>query len=292
MPLINANTQEIPTPAAPQRRYGVFTAATQLPMEAGMARSGVTWAAEDCGMSVVTYDPTCAPPHPAKVFEPGTPFVESTPYWLVQTYQCGSVGTTAADVTRRVRRRYEAGVQNMVERVIWDGAGFAGVTPVLTAAPPANEVLPTGAGAGAAIAALEHAFYDAHGYVGTIHMNTTGYAAVEYAGLMDRAGGAGVFTTPMGSRWSIGAGYGVTGPANVAPPAGFVYAFMTPQTYLWASDVRTPEPTETFERTTNQWLGLAETVWMHGWLCDTVYAVKVPIAAPATAAAPAIPALG
>lgn len=280
--------REIPTPAPPARRYGILTAASQLAMEAGDARSGVQWAAEHCGMTVVPYDPTCAPPHAEKAFTPGTPFVDSAPYWLVQTYQCGIKGTSAADVQRRVQRRYEAGVQNRLEAVVWDGGTAVGVNPTLTGA-GATIVTPGAPGAGAAIAALEEAFYDAHGYVGTIHINTRAEGALQYAGFLGRSGGAGVLTTPIGSRWSIGAGYGITGPANVAPAAGFVWAFMTPQTYLWSSAVSIPEPTQVLERTTNQWLGLAETVWMHGWLCDTVFAVQVPIAAPATAATPAVP---
>lgn len=207
------------------------------------------------------------------------------------TYTCGSVGTTAADVTRRVTRRYNAGVQHRLEQMVWDGGGLAGVTPTLTGTVGTVTPTPLGAGAGAAIAALEQAFHDLHGYVGTIHMNQLGYGAVRDAGLMDRSGGAGVWRTPLGSKWSLGAGYGITGPAGAAPAAEHVWAFMTPDVHLWESPVTTPDPVQVFERATNQWYGIAEAVWTHAWLCDTVVAVQVPVAAPATAAAPAIPAV-
>lgn len=288
MAVILSNPQEVPTPAPPARRYGLLTAASRLEMDARGAASGITWAAEDCGMTVVPYDPTCAPtPSPTKVMDEGQPFVESSPYWLIATYQCGTVGTTAADVSRRVRKRYDSSIQNALEATVWDGNGVAGVTPTLTAAPALAEVIPTAPGAGAAISALEAAFYALHGYVGTIHVNTLAEGALQYAGMLQRQGGAGVLTTPVGTKVSIGAGYGITGPQDLAPDAGFVYAFITPQTYLWESTVATPDPVQTLERTTNQWHGLAESVWMHGWLCDTVLAVQVPIAAPAVATAPA-----
>lgn len=288
MAVILSNPQEVPTPAPPARRYGLLTAASRLEMDARGAASGITWAAEDCGMTVVPYDPTCAPtPSPTKVMDEGQPFVESSPYWLIATYQCGTVGTTAADVSRRVRKRYDSSIQNALEATVWDGNGVAGVTPTLTAAPALAEVIPTAPGAGAAISALEAAFYALHGYVGTIHVNTLAEGALQYAGMLQRQGGAGVLTTPVGTKVSIGAGYGITGPQDLAPDAGFVYAFITPQTYLWESTVAVPDPVQTLERTTNQWHGLAESVWMHGWLCDTVLAVQVPIAAPAVATAPA-----
>ena len=291
MATILSNPQEIAALPAPVRRYGIFDAASMPTSELSerVIASGLTFAAEHCGMTVVPYDPTCAAPHDEKAFTPGTPFVEANPYWLVQTYQCGTVGTTAADVTRRVRARYDAGVQHAVESAVWTGAGIAGV-PALTTAAGVFTATPEGAGAGAAIAALEAAFYDRHGYVGTIHLPTEGYAAVKYAQLMDRAGGSGVFTTPKGSRWSIGDGYNPdTGPLGAAPAAGFVWAFMTPQVTIWSSQVNQPDPTQTLDRTNNQWMALAETVYAHAWLCDTIVAVQVPVAAPATAAAPAIP---
>lgn len=280
MATILSNPQEIPAPAPPARRYGVFDAAV-MPgaLAGGVVASGLTFPAEDCGVSVTLYNPTCATPHAEKPFVPGMQWVESAPYWALTTYQCGTVGTTAADVARRVRKRYDAGVQWAIESTIWTGNGMPDV-PNLSAS-GATTVTPVAAGAGAAIAALEQAFYDQHGYLGTIHINTAGYAAARDAGLLDRNGGAGRLVTPLGSTWSIGAGYGVTGPAGVAPDAGFVWAFMTPQVYLWETQVPQPDPVQTLDRLQNQWMSVAESVWVHAWLCDTVMAVQVPVAAPA-----------
>lgn len=286
MAVIISNEQEIPAPAPPPRRYGIFDAAT-MAGDAGerMIASGLQFVAEDCGISVVPYNPTCTAPHDEKVFTPGTPIVDATPYWLIASYQCGTVGTTAADVRRRVEKKYNAGVQHAVENVIWTGGGLTGQNPALTTA-GATIVVPSVPGAGAAISALEEAFYDAHGYVGTIHVNQRATGALAYGDVLDRRE-AGVWKTPLGSNVSLGAGYGITGPAAAAPAAGFVWAFMTPQVYLWSSAVNQPDPVQTMDRSLNQWMALAETVWAHAWICDTVFAVQVPVAAPATAATPA-----
>lgn len=288
--IVTNNEQEIGAPAPPARRYGLLTAAASLgTLSAEGVRSGIQFPAEDCGMSVVGYDPTCAPPHATKTFTQGTPFVDSKPYWLIASYQCGRIGTTEEDVRRRVTKRYQAGVQQRLESVVWDGGGLTSIDPTLTGA-GATVVTPTAApGAGAAISALEEAFYDAHGYVGTIHVNTRAQAAVQYAQMVTSSGGAGQLKTPLGSVWSFGSGYDITGPAGVAPAAGFVWAFMTPAVHLWATSVDQPDPLATLDRVNNQWMALAETVWAHAWLCDTVFAVQVPIAAPAVATAPAVP---
>lgn len=288
MAVIITNETEIQAPRAPAQRYGLFTVASRAG-DAGerIIASGLQFVAEDCGISVVPYNPTCAAPHDVKAFAPGTPIVDATPYWLIASYQCGTVGTTAEDVRRRVQRRYEAGAQHAVENVVWTGGGLAGQNPALTTA-GATIVTPAAPGAGAAISALEEAFYDAHGYVGTIHVNQRATGALAYGEVLDRME-AGVWKTPLGSNVSLGAGYGITGPAGVAPAAGFVWAFMTPQVYLWSSAVSQPDPVQTLDRSLNQWMALAETVYAHAWICDTVFAVQVPLAAPAVATAPAVP---
>ncbi len=286
MAVIISNEQEIDAPQPGQRRYGIFDASVSGTLDERMAASGLQFIAPDCGISVVPYTPVCEGTQPTKAFAPGIGTVDAKPYWLLASYQCGTVGTTADQVRNRVARRYNAGAQHAVENVIWNGGG--GADPVLTTA-GATIVTPSAPGAGAAVSALEEAFFDAHGYNGVIHVNTRAFGAVSYAEQADRQGSAGVFRTPLGNAWSFGAGYGITGPAGVAPAAGFVWAFITPQTYLWSTPVSQPDPVQTLDRSLNQWMALAETVYAHFWVCDTVFAVQIPIAAPAVATAPAVP---
>ena len=285
---ILTNPNLIETPAPGQRRYGLFTAATVTDdLSTRDIAAPVTSPVLDCGASMLAYDANCTT-NPAKTFEEGQPYFEAEPYWGYVGQQCGTLGRTASEVAAAVRRKLDASEQTFVESVLWDG-GTLGVTPSLTAA-GATIVTPAAAGAGAAISALEAAFYAVNGYVGTIHVNTVAEGALAYAQMLSRAGGAGALTTPIGSRVSLGAGYGVTGPADVAPDAGFVWAFMTSPVTVRRSGVIQPDVWQTADRNVNQFRALAERVYEHYWVCPAVFAVQVPVAAPAVATAPAVPA--
>lgn len=277
---ILTNAQETNAPAPGLLRYGLFTAATVSddlgPREIA---SGFQFPAEDCG-EVLSYDATCVRPFDAKVFDEGLGYMEATPYWVYATRQCGSVGTDAQRMEASVRRRLLANEQHEVEAHLWGGGAVAS-DPNLIGHVGTTTVVPTGVGSGAAIAALEEAFYDAYGYTGVIHINMRAYANLAYGQLMTRTGAGGRWVTPMGSVWSIGSGYGITGPAGVAPGAGNVWAFMTPPVLIRRSQVIVPPALSTLDRSTNQYMALAERVYAHTWLCDEVFAVEVPIESPA-----------
>lgn len=282
------NRQLIASPAPGLRRYGLFDAATVTDdLDGRMIASGFQFAAMDCGSTVNVYDANCET-HPEKVFDEGLGYVGGDPYWLYAAQQCGTVGRTPDEITEGVRRTFMSGEQTAVENVIWNGSG-TGTLPFLTdPALTVPVVTPLGAGAGAAIAALEEAFYSVYGYVGTIHVNMAAYAALSYAQVMNRAGGAGVLTTPMGSRIAAGAGYGITGPDGVAPAAGSVWAFMTPQVMIKRSQMIVPDVIQTLDRTNNQFNALAERVYAHAWACDVLFAVEVPVAAPGVSVVPEV----
>lgn len=277
---ILTNPQEMAAPAPGVLRYGLFTAATVLddlgPREIA---SGFQVPAEDCGL-VQTYDANCTT-HPEKDFSEGLDYMEATPYWVYATRQCGSVGTSAEQMEASVRRRLLAGEQHEVEAHLWGGTAVPS-DPNLVGTAGVVTVTPDGPGSGAAVAALEEAFYDAYGYVGTIHINMRAYANASFGQMALRSGARWV--TPMGSVWSIASGYGVTGPGGAAPDAGSVWAFMTPPVIIRRSQVIVPPALSTLDRTTNQYMGLAERVYAHTWLCDQVYAVQVPVASPAVEA--------
>lgn len=273
---ILANSEEITTPAPGPLRYGLFSAATVTDdLDTRGIASGFQFPALDCG-TVRAYDANCST-HPAKTFDEGLAYMDATPYWLYATRRCGTVGNTAAGIEASVRRRFASGEQRAVEAQFWGAAGTL-AAPSLTTAAGVTTVVASAPGAGAAIAALEDSFYDEYGYVGTIHIAMRGYAAVKYAGLLDRQGGT--LVTPVGSVWSLGAGYGINGPADAAPAAGNVWAFMTPSVLIRRSNLIVPPVVQTMNRMTNQWNALAERVYTHSWTCPVVHAVEVPIAAP------------
>src|SRR5688572_142088 len=285
---IITNRELIDAPPIAPLRYGLFTAARGATLTTRMIGSGLQFLSDHCGGAEL-YDQTCEV-SPVKEFTEGSDLMGADPYWIVARKRCGTVGRTGTEMLSAVRQQLISAEQTLVESVVWDGAGVAGATPTLTGA-GATVVTPGAPGAGAAIAALEEAFYDVCGYQGVIHINMRGYAAIRYAGLMDPAERvAGVYKTPMGTSLSIGSGYGITGPAGVAPAAGFVWAFITSPITVWRSGILPqPDPRQTLDRTLNQWDVVAEEVFAHTWDCPDVFAVQVPIAAPATAATPAVP---
>lgn len=270
-------------------RYGVFAAArvtevTDPEESARLWGAGYSYLTDHCG-GAVAYDDTCVV-QPAKTFVEGSDLITGEPFRVMATKQCGSVGRSAAEMEQAVRQQLASGEQSVVESVMWDGGTLAAHTPTLTGA-GATALVPAAPGAGAAIAELEESGYDMFGYQGVIHVNTAAYAALAYSNLIVRDGA--VLRTPLGTRLSFGAGYNVTGPADVAPPEGFVWAFMTSMVDIRRTAPFVPPMTEVFDRTGNQWMAEAIRAYAFTWDCPEVFAVPVPVAAPAVATAPAVP---
>lgn len=280
----------VEAPPVAALRYGVFAAArvTEVNDQEQQARlwgSGYSYLTDHCG-GAVAYDDTCAA-QPVKEFVEGSDLIEGDPFRVMATKQCGAVGRTAAEIEQAVRQQLASGEQSVVEAVMWDGSTLAAHTPTLTGS-GATIVTPAAPGAGAAIAALEEAGYDMFGYQGVIHVNMAAYAALTYPNLVVRDGA--VLRTPLGTRLSFGSGYGVTGPDDAAPDAGFVWAFMTAMVDIRRTPVFVPPLDQVFDRTNNQWMAEAIRAYAFTWDCPEVFAVQVPVAAPAVATAPAVPA--
>ena len=284
------NQQVLDSPAPGQLRYGVFDVARPLAMDTRIIGSGLQFLTDHCGITAAEYDQTCDT-SPVKPIREGSELVTADPYWIVARTRCGSVGRTAEMALSAARQQLATSAQTRVEAVIWDSGALPTATPTLTGA-GATIVTPLAPGAGAAISALERAFYAAgSGYAGVIHISTRAEGALTYAGLMDPGDRvAGVYKTKNRTSIVLGDGYGVTGPADAAPAAGFAWAFITSPLTIWRSGVLPQPPaTQTFDRALNQWDTVAEEVFAHAWDCPDVFAVQVPLAAPATAATPAVP---
>lgn len=273
---ILSNGELVPTPAPGLARYGLFSAATVTDDlgPRGIA-AGFQVAEMDQGV-VLSYDANCET-HPEKVFVPGQDYLQADPYWIYATQQCGSVGRRPAEVETAVRRRLASMEQGIVEAHVW-GSSDLPSEPSLVTHVGTVTVVPSAPGSGAAIAALEEEFYGFYGYAGVIHINMRGYANLAYGNMMERQGGQ--LKTPMGSVYSVGSGYGINGPLNVAPAAGNVWAFMTAPLMIKRSEVIVPPVMSTLDRTTNQYMALAERVYAHTWVSDVVVAVEVPLASP------------
>lgn len=282
---IITNRQLIDAPPVGQRRYGLFDAAASVQqMNSRIIGSGLQFLTDHCDSASI-YDQTCDV-SPVKPFIEGSELMGADPFWIVARKRCGTVGRSAEEMQSAVRQVLGTSAQFLVETVVWDGGVLGTADPTLTGA-GATIVTPLAPGAGTAIAALERAFYAANGYKGTIHVSTRAYAAAAYSNLVEHQ--TGKLVTPLGSTWAFGAGYGITGPADVAPAAGFVWAFMTAPVHIWESDVMTVDARQTLDRSLNQWDVVAEQVYAVTWDCPNVFAVQIPIAAPAVSTVPAVP---
>lgn len=283
MATILTNPQLIEFPGNRRLRYGLFAAATLLDMPDRAIAAGIQWYADDCGNFIADYNQTCET-SPTKTAVEGTELLDTDPYWLVNRVRCGTVGRTAETIRGVARGRLAAMEQWAVEDRLWNGiAAQPDVLNLIGAG--ATIVTPLADGAGAAISALENAFYQVNGYVGTIHINTVAEGALEYAGFLNPE--AGVLRTRIGTAVSLGAGYGITGPADVAPDVGNVWAFITGYTAVWRStdaQIPQPDPQRVMDRTLNQWDVVGERIYAAAWACPEVFAVQVPVAAPGVVA--------
>jgi hypothetical protein len=283
MATILTNPQLIEFPMNRRLRYGLFAAATLLDMPDRVIAAGMQWYADDCGNFIADYNQTCAD-SPTKTAIEGTELLDTDPYWLVNRVRCGTVGRSAQEIRSVARGRLAAMEQWAVEDRLWNGiAAQPDVLNLIGAG--ATIVTPLADGAGAAISALENAFYQVNGYVGTVHVNVQAEGALEYAGFLNPD--AGVLRTRMGTAVSLGAGYGINGPADVAPDAGNVWAFITGYTAVWRStdaQIPQPDPQRVMDRSANQWDVVGERIYAAAWSCPEVFAVQVPIAAPGVVA--------
>jgi hypothetical protein len=290
MATILTNREIIDFPANRRLRYGLFAAATVLPMPGRAIAAGLQYYTDDCGNFLADYNQECGVDSPTKTAVEGSELLGTDPYWVVNRVRCGAVGRTAQDIRGVAQGRLAAMEQWAVEDRLWNGvAAQPGVLNLVNNVGTVT-VTPLAPGAGAAISALENAFYQVNGYVGTIHVNDVAEGALEYAGFLNPE--TGVLRTRKGSAVSLGSGYGVNGPADAAPAAGFTWAFMTGYTAVWRStddQLPQPDPQRVMDRTLNQWDVVGERVYAAAWSCPEVFAVQVPIAAPATAATPAVP---
>lgn len=287
MAVIVPNRELIAAPPLPARRYGLFNAATLVDMPDAVIRAGLQYFTDHCGDNTAPYDMACGVPNTAKPFVEGSETLGTDPFWLVTRKRCGTVGRTADEIRMAARSQLDSAEQREVESVIWANA-LPGVLDLEDSG--AVVIVPPAPGAGAAVSALENAFYQMSGYAGTIHVNTVAEGALQYAGMLQPS--AGVLRTPIGTAVSLGAGYGFTGPAALAAPVGFTWAYITSAVTVWRStdaQIPQPEPQRVMDRELNQWDSVAERIYAVAWACPEVFATLIPLAAPATADTPAVP---
>ena len=285
LPLAPVNA---PVPQA--ERYRLLTVANG-PIEVGpdgqpiRIYGGVTYEPTFCGTSH-DYPVVCAPDESPgespgtfeKVFDPLGDFVEADPFVIYSTLLCGGAGheNMAQWMREKTLLRFAAGEATGVER------NFARIlaassAPLLTPADSTNIV--------SVIATLEQWLYGvqdvmstlgptegiAYNYRGYIHATPRVAAYAADAHLIEQMGSYKV--TPLGSVWVFGGGYSGALPGAAAAVDGTDAVYITGQVTIWRDpEIQMPSLEQTFDRTANQWRGLAERAYSVAYDCGAAAA--------------------
>ena len=176
-----------------------------------------------------------------KPIDPDNVEVQASPFMVVASIECGSLGYTSAEDDARVRRRLRNGEQGAVELALWTGmdpAGnsldidsLAGSAETITVADELDII--------EVVAALEdYAYRDqGYGHVAFIHAPVAVNAHAAAANLVIPDGP--LLKTPFGSIWVFGGGYPGTGGEGAEVPTGGAFLHITGQTTVWATSAPT-----------------------------------------------------
>lgn len=267
-------------------RYGLVRVANgPMIMPERAQEGGITFRPLSCGE---TRDyPIVCPPDVSpgdfeelrKVFDSDDALINADPFLLYSTIQCGTAGRTAAQMEERLRLRFANGEPTGVERGFYRTLMNSGA-PELLPQDPADIV--------AVVAALEQYIYgirdvatptgtvEGVGYNHVAYIHATpgiaAYAATQHL-VVDGDGGPSVMKyTPMGSIWVFGGGYSGAMPGQ-DPQQGAEAIWITGQVSLWqAATIGIPPQYQTLDRTTNQWMALAEREWIAAYECGAAVA--------------------
>ena len=267
----------IPTPPAPPRPYGLFDVALgpmPFPIPAAVG-NGVEYVPDTCEDDVFLYQLNCPPVSGSKTFSGNESPVTGSPFGVITSYTCGSIGYSFEEVEQKVRIRMSLREQRAVERRVWQGLaqgsalGLGGIpglfqspTATLTAASCPTE----------AVAALEQALADNGVIGGIIHARPYMSAHLSTNHLIERQGRQ--IQTRLGTPVVLGQGYSGTGPAGQPVTSTVEYMYATGRVLIWQSDVQVPDPRQTMDRALNQQMVLAERFYAVAIECG-IWAIAV-----------------
>jgi hypothetical protein len=273
MAIVNA-PQLIETPPAPPRPYGLFDVSLG-PMafpEPATQAAGVIYVPDTCEDDVFLYAMNCPPVSGSKTFSTNESPVSGAPFAVITSYTCGSIGYSFEEVEQKVRTRMALREQRAVERRLWQGEPAGGIGGI----PGLFRGATTLSAAGCiteAVEVLEQQLADAGVVGGIIHARPGMAAHFAQAHLLER-GSNRRLNTMLGTPVVFGQGYDGTGPAGQATSTNDEYIYASGRILIWQSDVFVPPPRETFDRSLNQQMVLAERIYAVSVECG-VWAVQV-----------------
>lgn len=263
----------IDTPAPPPRPYGLFDVAMgpmPFPDQAHVG-AGIIYVPDTCEDDVFLVATNCPPITGTKTFSGIESPVSGSPFVVLTSYTCGTVGFTFAEAEQRVRTRMSLREQRAVERRLWQGStGALGTIPGLFRGA-------TNLGAAGcvteAIEVLEQTLADNAIVGGLIHARPglTSHLANNH---LIKDGRATMKVSPYGTPYSFGQGYDGTGPTGQPADGSTEWIYASGRVLIWADDVVVPPPRQTLDRATNQMYLIAERFYNVTVECG-VWAIQV-----------------
>ena len=275
MAIFNGPAQ-IEAPPPPPPPYGLFNVALgPMPFpEPAAVGGGVIYVPDTCVEDIFLYDMTCPPVTGTKTFSAIDTAVSGSPFAVITSYTCGSLGFSFEEIERRVRTRMQLQAQRAVERRVWQGQTAAqGQGPILGLFRNATNL-----GAASCITEgmrlLEQALADSGTVGGIIHARSGMGPYLAQAHQYEYSG-PGRLVTCNGTRISLGQGYDGTGPTGQAVTATTEWIYASGRVLVWQDpEITVPDIGQTLNRTTNQIFAIAEQVYAAAVECG-VWAVEV-----------------
>lgn len=242
-------------PAAPPASYGLFSVAMgPMPLPVHGIGGGMEYLTDWCTGGHL-YPSVCDATPPTKTFDEADETAIGLPFRAYASLVCGAQ-TFDFEVQRgRVERRLAATEQTQAEAALWgvstaDVPGYFQTATVTTLAAAADPV--------EAIALLEQQLAECYGHPGIIHARPrmAAYLADRFQVPFKEGG---ILKTLRGNVVVFGDGYSGLGPADEPPTASTEWMYATGRVAVWRSDdVTVPDPRQTFSRSDNQYMMLAE----------------------------------
>lgn len=266
----------ITTPPPPPRPYGLFDVALgPMPFPEPAAQGGgVIYVPDDCGSSVYLYDLTCPPVTGSKTFDVIDTAVSGSPFAVLTSYTCGTIGFSFDEVAQRVRTRMALREQRAVERRVWQGQTAAqGQGPILGLLRNATSLGSAGC-VTEAVELLEQVLADNAVVGGMIHARPGMAAHLEQAHQIQYGRGRALQTC-LGTPFVFGQGYDGTGPAGQATTTNTEWMYASGRVIVWQDpEVFVPPIGQILDRATNQISVVAERIYAVAIECGT-WAVEV-----------------
>lgn len=266
----------IAPPPMPPRPYGLFDVALgpmAFPEEPSRG-AGVQYVPDTCTDDVYLYDMTCPPVTGSKTFNVLETAVSGSPFAVITSYTCGSIGYSFSEVEQRVRGRMQLRAQRAVERRVWQGQTAAqGQGPILGLFRGATSLGSAGC-VTEAMELLEQALADNGVVGGMIHARPGMAPHLEQAHQI-QYGRGNRLQTCLGTPFVFGQGYDGTGPLGEATTTNTEYMYASGRVLIWQDpEVFVPPIGEVMDRTLNQIYATAEQIYAAVIECG-VWAVAV-----------------